>query len=411
MTDAQRIDLDAVGELVASSIDGRIEPAARLAGRERLVRAAEEPSPRGVWGVWIGASVGALAVAAALVVWWAWPRAAAVAVDGQVVGPIASRPSEWMQAPTTGAVALPVGDGASLSLVDGARGRVSIADDAQVGVVLDAGTLRAEVDPHARRQVVVEAGPHRVHVVGTVFAVQWSPSEGRFEVEVTRGKVEVHTPTSSAAIAVDAGRRLVADPSGEVKLTAIEPTDEPVPVPAIEPENEPTTPRPRAKPRATPDPIDTPTWEALARAGKYAEAFAMIEASGFDAALGSLPAASLEHLADVARLAGRGTDAQTAYTKLRTRFAGTATAARAAFQLGRLAADTSKKPKDAVRWLETYLAEAPQGSFAKLARGRLMVALRDGGDREASRAAARVYLDSYPDGPHAKIADALLASP
>ena len=44
--------------------------------------------------------------------------------------------------------------------------------------------------------------------------VEWSPSEGRFEVEMTRGKVEVHTPTSSSAIAVDAGRRLVAMPTG-----------------------------------------------------------------------------------------------------------------------------------------------------------------------------------------------------
>jgi hypothetical protein len=407
MNDAPQIDLDAVGELVASSIDGRIAPAARLAGRERLVRAAEHPRRRKKW---IGASVGALACAAALVLWWAWPRATQVPVDVRVDAPIASRTSEWMQAPTVGSVTLPVGEGASLSLHDGARGRVSIADDDQVGVALEAGTLRAEVDPQAHRHVVVEAGPHRVHVIGTVFAVKWSPNDGRFEVEVTRGKVEVHTPSSSAAIAVDAGRRLVAEPSGEVKLTAIE-RSEPVPMPAPIPEPEPEdppTPRPRAKPRATPEPLQT--WESLAKAGKYADAFALIETSGFDTALASLPAASLEQLADVARLAGRTAKAEAAYTKLRSRFSGTAAAARAAFQLGRLAADSSRKPKDAVRWLETYLSEAPQGSFAKLARGRLMVALRDAGDRTAARAAARVYVDSYPDGPHAKIAAALLES-
>ncbi|HWB75736.1 MAG TPA: FecR domain-containing protein [Nannocystaceae bacterium] len=403
MNDAQRIDVDAIGEHIASAIDGRVAPAARLAERERLVRAIEEPPRR----AWLHASVGALAIAAALVLWWAWPRGSEAPAPADP--PIANRTSEWLQAPTVGAVALPVGEGASLSLHDGARGRVSIADDTQVGVALEAGTLRADVDPTARRHVVVEAGPHRVHVVGTVFAVKWSPGEGRFEVEVTRGKVEVHTPTSSSAIAVDAGRRLVAMPTGEVTLTAItsmEPELEPA-VPALpEQLDDPPAPaQPRTKPRASAQPIET--WESLAKAGKYADAFARIESAGFDAALASLPAASLEQLADVARLAGKSDKAIAAYTKLRARFGGTAAAARAAFQIGRLA----HAPKDAVRWLETYLAEAPRGSFAKLARGRLVVALRDAGDREAARAAARVYVDSYPDGPHAKIAEALLASP
>lgn len=405
MNDAQRIDLDAVGEHVASAIDGHVAPATHLAERERLVRAIEEPPRR----AWMGAGIGALAIAAALLSWWAWPRATDVPARSEVQ--TASRTSEWLQAPTIGSVALPVGEGASLSLHDGARGRVSIADDTQVGVALEAGTLRADVDPAARRQVVVEAGPHRVHVVGTVFAVQWSPSDGRFEVEVTRGKVEVHTPASSSAIAVDAGRRLVAMPTGEVTLTAIASSEpEPEPAASVVPPPEhvdepPAPPQPRTKPRVTSEPIET--WESLAKAGKYADAFARIERAGFDTALASLPAASLEQLADVARLAGKSDKAVAAYTKLRARFGGTAAAARAAFQIGRLV----QQPKDAVRWLETYLAEAPQGSFAKLARGRLMVALRDAGDREAARAAARVYVDSYPDGPHAKIAAALLESP
>lgn len=413
MNDAGPIDLDALGEHVAAAVDGHVDGATRLAGRERLVRAAESrPRRRG----WMVPVAGALAIATALVLWLAWPRPPALEIpvaSNDAVAPVFAQ-GEWVQAPAHGVAALPVGAGASLALHDGARGRVSIADPTQVGVVLEAGTLRADVDPEARRNLVVEAGPHRVHVVGTVFAVVWSPTDGRLEVEVTRGKVEVRTPTSSAPIAVDAGRRLVAEPSGAVTLATIEP--ERAVAPELQPERQPAIPqtsdaptRPRPKPRAT-EPAG-PTWESLAKAGKYADAFALVDARGFAAAIASLPVASLEQLADVARLAGRASKAEEAYTKLRARFAGTPAAARAAFQLARIAAETSKQPKAAVRWLETYLDEAPRGSFAKLARGRLVVALRDAGDREAARAAARTYLDSYPDGPHAKIASALLDSP
>lgn len=422
MSDApQTVELEAIGEFVAGHIDGARSTSARLAARERLIRTTtgDTAPTRRTW--WVGLSV-MTAVAAVLAIGWVWSfagRGDAGELDGSPIARTAD--GEWVQAPARGDATLPVGPGAMLALHDGARGRVSVADDAEVAVVLEAGRLEAEVDPKARRRVSIDAGPYRVAVVGTVFRVDWEPGVGRFAVEVTRGKVEVQAPSSSAPISVDAGRRLIAGSDGALTLGAIEPIapaaaepdaaielvpDAP-PAPALEPDAPAKIKPIKAKPSAA----VAPAWQDLADAGKYAEALAAVEASGFDAALAGLPSASLEQLGDAARLAGKAARAEQVYLAVRKRFPRSPAAARAAFQLGRAASDAKRDPKAAIGWLRTYLDEAPRGSFAKLARGRLIGALVDAGERSAAREAARVYLDSYPDGPHAKIAGALLESP
>ncbi|MBX7079791.1 MAG: FecR family protein [Nannocystaceae bacterium] len=415
MTEPQRpLDLDALGEFVASHVDGALDPQARLRERERIV-ATTTARPRAAW--WIGGALAAAATAVVLLWWSPWAAAPPSQPDDRVA---AAPDRTWVQAPSHGEAALAVGTGASLSLHDGARGRVSLADTQQVLVVLESGTMRAQVDPAAHRTVAIEAGPYRVAVVGTAFDVVWLPDDGELAVTVSRGKVEVHTPTSSAPIAVDAGHRLVAR-EGDVALARL-PTAAPADTDTdtdastevivdadddAEPTPRPTAPRPRSKPT----PSAAPDWQQLAEAGQYAEALASIERDGLDDAIAKLPAASLERLGDVARLAARPQQATTIYRGIRKRFAGTPAAARAAFQLGRLAADHQRDPAAAATWLSTYLDEAPRGSFAKLARGRLVAALRDAGRRAEARDAARVYLDSYPDGPHAKLAQALLDAP
>jgi TolA-binding protein len=414
----RRVELEAVGEFVAGHVDGARSTSARLAARERLIRttAGDAAPRRRAW--WVGLSV-MTAVAAALVVGW-WSLAGRVDTGEADGGPIArTADGEWVQAPARGDATLPVGPGAMLALHDGARGRVSVADDVEVAVVLEAGRLEAEVDPKARRRVAIDAGPYRVAVVGTVFRVDWDPGVGRFAVEVTRGKVEVHAPSSSAPISVDAGRRLIAGSDGALTLGAIESVVPAAAEPDAEvelvPDPPPTlelAPPAKAKPsKIKPSVAVAPAWQELADAGKYAEALAAVEASGFDVALAGLPSASLEQLGDAARLAGKAARAEQVYLAVRKRFPRSPAAARAAFQLGRAASDAKRDPKAAIDWLRTYLDEAPRGSFAKLARGRLIGALVDAGERSAAREAARVYLDSYPDGPHAKIAGALLESP
>lgn len=395
------IDPELVGELVRRSLGDGPAPAVRLAQRERLVRSTTAPS-RSRWPFAAAVALAAAVVVAALVVVRPWTSTEA----DLVVAAVEPDASEWFAAPAGGTVDVDIGDGTRLSLVDGARGRMTRGTDT-AQLVLETGRLEAEVEPRANRRWTIEAGPYRVRVVGTIFTVDWDPATGRLDVEVQRGKVEVVGPGSGSPIPVDAGHRLRASlPDATAELGAIaqaEPVEADVPEivqDVVEPPEEPSV---AARKKKTPD--AAPTWQSLARAGKYAEAFA---AADFDALLQRSDRDTLELLADTARLSKHPTQATKAYERVRTRFAGTAAAARAAFQLGRLAADRGADPRAAAKWFRLSLAEAPKGAFAEQARGRLVQALRAAGDADGARAAAREYLERHPDGPHAKLARSLL---
>src|SRR4029079_116567 len=105
-------------------------------------------------------------------------------------------------------------------------------------------------------------------------------------------------------------------------------------------------------------------------------------------------------------LTGRAPAAAQAYRAVRDRFPGSNEAARAAFSLGRIAHDgPGADPSAAARWFATYLAEAPQGSLAEEAAGRLIEARLEAHDRGGARDAAERYLRRYPGGPHAAVAE------
>jgi TolA-binding protein len=89
----------------------------------------------------------------------------------------------------------------------------------------------------------------------------------------------------------------------------------------------------------------------------------------------------------------------------RERFPGTADAAQAAFLLGRSAA-----PAVAARWFDEYLREAPGGPFAREAAGRLVESHSRAGNHAAARQAASVYLQRYPNGPHAAFARSIIVA-
>jgi hypothetical protein len=295
-----------------------------------------------------------------------------------------------------------------MRLVDGARGRMTRgSDDARL--VLETGLLQAEVEPTAGRRWTIEAGPYRVRVVGTIFTVDWDPTTGRLDVEVQRGKVEVIGPQGGSPIPVDAGHRLRASlPEatavlGEIQAPANDAVLDADDAPMILEDGEPAPTR-----KKKPTTEDAPSWQSLAREGRYAEAFAIVDASGFTEVALHCDRATLDRLADTARLAKHPAQAKEAYGIMRDRFPGTPEAARAAFKLGRHIADHSGDPKLAAKWFRTSLAEAPRGSFADQARGRLVQALTAAGDHEAARAAARDYLDHHPKGAHAKLARSLL---
>jgi hypothetical protein len=60
-------------------------------------------------------------------------------------------------------------------------------------------------------------------------------------------------------------------------------------------------------------------------------------------------------------------------------------------------------PSAALRWYDTYLAEAPGGPFAGDALGRKMV-ISSRGSPTAARALAQEYLRRFPSGTYASAA-------
>ena len=147
----------------------------------------------------------------------------------------------------------------------------------------------------------------------------------------------------------------------------------------------------------------------LVQRGAHSEALAVAESRGFGATCDALAGPDLLQLADAARYAGRFDRATEALEITRRRFAGSDSAATAAFELGRIAMDIRRELAAAGDHFETYLRERPTGSLAREALGRAIEARSRAGDHARAERLAVRYLAAYPDGPHAKLARKLSA--
>ena len=280
-------------------------------------------------------------------------------------------------------------------------------------VVLTRGRLRARITHREDTEWKLDAGPFQIRVVGTSFETEWSPDAAYFELTVSEGAVEVEGPTLDARI-VRAGSavrvwvreeraRTDEAPSvpreSETETETESETESVLEQATIEEElaeaAPPTRPRHAEDLRSAPDDAVT-----LARAGRFAEAIAAVEAAGLDRVLRtSTPTERLE-LADAARYARDTSLAKRFYEAgPRTGDAG----ARAAFGLARVALDLDADRAEAIRWLRTSLRRSSRGALAREARGRLMELLHASGDPSA-REVANEYLTLHPDGPQAETA-------
>jgi hypothetical protein len=275
-------------------------------------------------------------------------------------------------------------------------------------MVVERGTVSANIVHRGDTRWSFEAGPFTVRVTGTELSVSWDPTTEQFELEVQEGSVVVSGPLVEAGRTVRSGQRCevrMRKASLEVKQVArrapqarsYDVTELPVLAPSAEPE--PDT-------EATPTRAETTSWQKLERQGKYAEALKVAEQVGLDRICASAPAEDLMALARVARLAGRHDTSARALRSCRVRFAGTTHAGTAAYLLG-----MSAGPAAAATWFSTYLKEQPGGPLAREAAGRLIESYQRAGNAAAARDAARSYLNSYSSGPHASFARKVLGQP
>jgi hypothetical protein len=372
--------------------------------------------------VWGAVALVAAAAAGAMLYQVAHPRAPLAATLGD--HPLAV--GEWVSATEAGSPQIHFSDGSEVTLSPGSRARLATLDAVGAHLVLESGAASVRVTPNHGARYRMSLGPFAVDVTGTRFDVGFRPADELFTLALHEGKVSVSGCVLGEGRTLLAGESLRAScRAGHFEISALgsqpEPSAEALPSDAsgaFAPP--PPTPEPAAAAPAPHEPARSasvgreagsaaPSWQSLSRQGRFADAYSAIELEGFDAAVSRASVADLALLGDTARFVGRPTDALSAYQALRARSTGSVAAKQAAFSIARVHFDQRAAYAEAARWFRTYLAEQPGGPLAREAEGRLIESLSRAGDRDAARKVADGYLAKYPHGPHARLAQQLLA--
>lgn len=292
-------------------------------------------------------------------------------------------------------------DGSEVVLEPRALATLSELTPKHAGLRLEGGKVSASIHKHPGMTWTVTAGPYAVHVVGTRFSVEWNAGSRAFEVLVREGRVRVTGgDLPPEGVLVDSGGRLERRPPA--------PSPDPAAASNVAARPDEREPSVEKTVDASPSASGRAAISALAVKGKYKEALALAERQGFDRLVNELPENELLLLANAARYSGDASRARLALLKLRSRFAGRPAAELAALYLAKIAEDMTHEPREAVRWLRTFLQSSPSGDLAAGARASLMSLLLRSGDEVSARAVAQDYLRYHANGPHADEARALV---
>lgn len=365
--------------------------------RQLLARMAARRKTRPPQLYWALAT--ALGVVAALALWVSAKPAAEAAPLRFWVEERTGKVDEWVTA-REAEQSMRFSDGSSVVAAPHTTTRVMQVTPDGARLTLERGRVEAHVVHREGSRWQVAAGPFVVRVTGTRFHVSWDPQTEKLAVKVTEGRVEVSGDGQPLQV-LTAGSTLELSAGARVSSTFVPP------VPTAEAGKEPLAPAEPAPARKVAP--HTPDFLELSTAGRYREALAAVEQLGFAGQCASLSARDLLTLGSTARLAGRPERAQEAYAAVRRRFPGSSQASISAFSLGRLASDAGRA-SDGIGWFQRYLSEAPSGPLAREAEGRLVELYRQSGNVAQARRAAQVYLEKYPTGPHAALANSVLAS-
>jgi hypothetical protein len=351
----------------------------------------------------------------------AWPRlhAPPPPLSWHVENGIVSAQGYVSVAATAPAARLVFDEGSDISLEPASRARVAAASAAGAELMLEQGRARVHVRHRDRTKWAIDAGPFAVHVTGTEFTIAWSAEAETLDVWMRSGRVEVSGPMPGEALALVAGKHLRArsreqavlidgetEPPDSREAVGVEESTSPTGSPALAATHpEPVT---AAASPSAPFAPGVISWSRLVAAGDFARVVREAEVAGAAHAVASRPLGDLRALGDAARYAGEVALARKAYGAIRQRFRSSGEARTAAFLLGRIAEEQEHADAEALRWYDTYLAEAPGGAFAGDALGRKMVLVAKSQGRDSARALAQQYLSGFPGGPYSAAARDLL---
>jgi hypothetical protein len=305
-------------------------------------------------------------------------------------------------------------EGSELTLEPGAETRINTLDEHGGHLSLREGSAKVAIAKRPGAAWTLAAGPYAIRVTGTAFALRWSQRQQAFEISMQSGSVVVTGPLAGSGITLKAGQRLRSSvPDGKLAVEANGAGSDS----AALPDKSLTAQDPNALlSGATDDSAATDrgsattrgelSWAQTAAAGDFNAVIDAAKARGIAATLASASLSDLSALADSARYLRRTDLARRALLAQRSRFAKSGAARDAAFFLGRLAQDEGAG--GAVEWYDRYLAESPRGPYVAQALGRkMMIVYRQRGS-EGARQIARDYLERFPSGPYAAVADSIV---
>lgn len=415
-----------LGEKLATSLGEGPSAETVATQRARLVEAAStvvvEPtwsSKRRAAGIALAFAVAALALVVLGVGWLHPPPAFHATWNGAtVVAP------SVLEAATSRPQSLEFSEGSQILLEPDTRASLSRLSAKNADLTLDEGHILASIHKHTGTTWTFTAGPYRVRVIGTRFTMDWDAERHQLRIAVREGRVKVSGgDLPGEGVVLDAGALLErgaerahlegpglktspAESAVAVPLETSKPAASGITAPHLARKGTVETGEPISNVNPT-----SPTWNTLAKQGKYKEALALAEKLGFESLTNTLGEDDLLLLANAARYGGDASRAHLAQLKVRERFAGHRSAALAAFYLARSALDVEHRPESAIRWFETFLSESPRGDLAALARANLMSLWLNLGQREKARSVAQDYLRYHPDGAQSAQARSLVQSP
>ncbi len=308
-------------------------------------------------------------------------------------------------------------DGSKVRLEAQTRGRVLEVNQRGATFTLEDGRVLVDIVPRSRAQWIFKAGPFRVNVHGTSFAVAWNPHHGVFEVNLTSGSISVASPIGGPEIQVHEGQSLRV--SLQDQTSTLEPTRRREVVAAADT----AVAMLDAAGSASSEPLQTAPaklvapsgwsqrgWMAVLSENKAADVVADADRRGVMNVLEQADSDDLWALANAARYAGRYPLANEALLAQRRRFPSSERAREAAFLLGRLHDGDPDGPGKAIGWYDRYLMEAREDANASDALGRKMTLLQRWHRSAYALEVARDYLRRFPRGTYANAARALVQS-
>jgi hypothetical protein len=307
-----------------------------------------------------------------------------------------------------GEATVSLSDGSSILAENQTRFSVDVVGRNAALTRLVSGKLHVRVQHNEDTSYRFIAGPYEVRVVGTEFDMAWEPNGAGLSLSMTKGEVrlsepggKVRTLRAGQALRLPAAEQLA---DGVARRAAQPP---PEPVPAAPAQARPPAAPPEPVTREAPVSAASSGWDGLVAKGQFAEVVREAETLGVESVAQTRGPSDLKALGQAARYVGKRALSMRAFTALRDRNRGTDAGKQAAFFLGRLQEEQGNQA-EALRWLSTYVAEAPRGVYASEAYGRRLSLTERQRGRAAALPLAREYLERFPEGAYAQSARAIV---